>query len=44
MIFTLLQEVAQKERWSKLPELLKDFYEEDADVANMLPEEVSRFR
>ena len=44
MIFSLLQEEAQKERWSKLPKLLKDFYEEDPDVANMLPEEVERFR
>jgi len=44
MIFTLLQEEAQKERWNKLPDLLKDFYEEDPYVANMLPEEVEQFR
>jgi hypothetical protein len=44
MILTLLQEEAQKERWSRLPILLKDFYEEDPDVASMLPEEVERFR
>jgi len=37
-------EEAQKERWSKLPKLLKDFYEEDPDVADMSPEEVERFR
>ncbi|KAJ4428936.1 hypothetical protein ANN_25932 [Periplaneta americana] len=40
----LLQEEAQKERWSKCPPLLKDFYIEDPDVANMIPEEVERFR
>jgi hypothetical protein len=44
MILILLQEEAQKERWSKLPELWKDFYEEDPDIANMLPEEVEMFR
>jgi hypothetical protein len=44
MIFTLLQEEAEKERLSKLPKLLKDVYEEDPDVANMLEEEVNRFR
>ena len=44
MIFTLLQEEGQKEWLSKLPKVLKDFYEEDADVANMLPEVVERFR
>jgi len=44
MIFSSLQEEAEKERWSKLPKLLKDFYEEDPDVADMLPEEVERFR
>ena len=44
MILSLLQEEAEKERWSKLPKLLKDFYEEDADVADMSPEEVERFR
>jgi hypothetical protein len=44
MIFTLLQEEGQKERLSKLPKLLKDFYEEDPDVANMLPEDVKMIR
>jgi hypothetical protein len=44
MIFTLLQEEAQKELGSKFPKLLKDFYEEDPDVANMSPEEVEVFR
>jgi len=44
VIFSLLQEEADKERWSKLPKILKEFYEEDPDVANMLPEEVKRFR
>jgi len=44
MIFTLLQQEAQKERCSKLPKLMNDFYEEDPDVANMLPEEVEWFR
>ncbi|PNF17555.1 hypothetical protein B7P43_G15556 [Cryptotermes secundus] len=37
-------EEAQKERWSKCPPLHKDFYIEDPEVANMLPEEVQRFR
>ncbi|XP_023719255.1 uncharacterized protein LOC111870865 isoform X3 [Cryptotermes secundus] len=37
-------EEAQKERWSKCPPLRKDFYIEDPEVANMLPEEVQRFR
>jgi hypothetical protein len=40
----MLQEEAQKERWSKCPPLLKDFYVEDPVVAGMLPEEVQRFR
>jgi hypothetical protein len=40
----MLQEDAQKERWNKCPPLRKDFYIEDPEVANMLPEEVHRFR
>lgn len=34
----------QKERWSKLPPIVKDFYIEDPKVANMPPAEVQRWR
>ncbi|KAG7309274.1 hypothetical protein JYU34_005215 [Plutella xylostella] len=34
----------QSERWSKLPPIIKDFYKEDPEVANMSSEEVKRWR
>ncbi|XP_061727461.1 uncharacterized protein LOC133532701 [Cydia pomonella] len=37
-------EESQKERWSKLPPIVKDFYKEDPQVAAMSPAEVSRWR
>ncbi|XP_067618674.1 probable ATP-dependent RNA helicase DDX43 [Eurosta solidaginis] len=42
-----LNKKAKKERaarWSKLPELRKDFYNEDPEVANLTPREVARLR
>jgi hypothetical protein len=40
----MLQEEGKKEWLSKCPKLLKDFYEEDPVVANMLPEDIEKFR
>ncbi|XP_071449475.1 probable ATP-dependent RNA helicase DDX43 [Hetaerina americana] len=37
-------EEAQKERLSKCPKMIKDFYQEDPAVANMTKEEVAEFR
>ena len=37
-------ERAQKERWAKCPELVKVFYSEHPEVAEMTPEEVDKFR
>nr|QOS47394.1 DEAD-box DDX43 [Locusta migratoria] len=37
-------EEAQKEKWSKLPPMIKNFYQEDPEVANMSPEHVAKYR
>lgn len=34
----------QNDRWSKLPPIVKDFYKEDPEVANMSHSEVARWR
>ncbi|XP_046739463.1 probable ATP-dependent RNA helicase DDX43 [Diprion similis] len=34
----------QKEKWAKCPELIKNFYHEDPDVANMSKEKVAHIR
>ncbi|KAG8224027.1 hypothetical protein J437_LFUL001104 [Ladona fulva] len=40
----LNHEKAQKEKWGRCPVLLKNFYVEKEEVANMSPEEVKKFR
>ncbi|TGZ47066.1 probable ATP-dependent RNA helicase DDX43 isoform X1 [Temnothorax longispinosus] len=37
-------EERQKKRWAALPPIIKDFYKEDPDVANMPQSEVAHFR
>ncbi|KAF0301628.1 putative ATP-dependent RNA helicase DDX43 [Amphibalanus amphitrite] len=39
-----MQAEGDKERWSKLPPLLKDFYEEDPTVATMPEDQVAQLR
>lgn len=34
----------QQERWKNLPPIIKDFYQEDPEISNMNPAEVSRWR
>lgn len=34
----------QQNRWANLPPIIKDFYKEDPEVANMSPAEVTRWR
>ncbi|XP_013139757.1 PREDICTED: probable ATP-dependent RNA helicase DDX53 [Papilio polytes] len=35
---------AQKEKWAKLPAIVKNFYKEDPEVANMSPKQVAKWR
>ncbi|KPJ17941.1 putative ATP-dependent RNA helicase DDX43 [Papilio machaon] len=35
---------AQKERWDKLPPIVKNFYEEDPEVSKMSPKQVAEWR
>lgn len=37
-------EEARKERWSKCPKMIKNFYNEHLEVSNMTDEEVDKFR
>lgn len=43
-LFIPLQEKFQREKWAKLPAIVKNFYEELPEVANMSPAEVEEFR
>lgn len=44
VIIQLLQDEAQKSKWANLPQLIKTFYHEDPEIAQMDPVLVAEFR
>lgn len=39
-----LSDRKERDKWARVPKIIKNVYKEDPDVANMTPEEVNKFR